>query len=216
VKGRNITMTLQELLKAQNLTDEQVKGILDAMKQNKIYTASEENLDVRYGKLKTDHDAMVAKDAESQKLIAELQKATKGQEDVQKKITEYEATIQKQQEELAEAKTESALKIGLLSAGAKATDIDYLIYKMNHDSDWKPELGEDGQVKGLDDKVKGLKTQFPSQFESTSTKKIEEKKLEKPEQKDTITKEDFNKMGYQARNKLFNENPELYKELSSN
>ena len=231
-------MTLQELLKAQNLTDEQVKGILDAMKQNKIYTASEENLDVRYGKLKTDHDAMIAKDAESQKLIAELQKATKGQEDVQTKITEYEATIQKQQEELTEAKTESALKIGLLSAGAKATDIDYLIYKMNHDSDWKPELGEDGQVKGLDDKVKGLKTQFPSQFESslwkliqtdlgtvfsvpsqfesTSTKKIEEKKLDKPEQKDTITKEDFNKMGYQARNKLFNENPELYKELSSN
>lgn len=95
MKGRNITMTLQELLKAQNLTDEQVKGILDAMKQNKIYTASEENLDVRYGKLKTDHDAMVAKDAESQKLIAELQKATKGQEDVQTKITEYEATIQK-------------------------------------------------------------------------------------------------------------------------
>lgn len=87
---------------------------------------------------------------------------------------------------------------------------------MNHDSDWKPELGEDGQVKGLDDKLKGLKTQFPSQFESTSAKKIEEKKLGKPEQKDTITKEDFNKMGYQARNKLFNENPELYKELSSN
>ena len=47
-------MTLQEVLKAQNLTDEQVKGILDAMKQNKIFTASEENLDVRYGKLKTD------------------------------------------------------------------------------------------------------------------------------------------------------------------
>lgn len=47
---------------------------------------------------------MIAKDAESQKLIAELQKATKGQEDVQTKITEYEATIQKQQEELAEAK----------------------------------------------------------------------------------------------------------------
>ena len=200
-------MTLQELLKAQNLTDEQVKGILDAMKQNKIYTASEENLDVRYGKLKTDHDAMVAKDAESQKLIAELQKATKGQEDVQTKITEYEATIQKQQEELAEAKTESALKIGLLSAGAKATDIDYLIYKMNHDSDWKPELGEDGQVKGLE-------TQFPSQFESTSTKKIEEKKLEKHEEDvPTVTKEDFKKMGYASRVKLKEENPELYTTL---
>lgn len=103
----------------------------------------------------------VAKDAESQKLIAELQKATKGQEDVQTKITEYEATIQKQQEELAEAKTESALKIGLLSAGAKATDIDYLIYKMNHDSDWKPELGEDGQVKGLDEQGERTENTVP-------------------------------------------------------
>lgn len=207
-------MTLQELLKAQDLTDEQVKGILDAMKQNKIYTASEENLDVRYGKLKTDHEALTAKDAESQKLIAELQKATKGQEAVQNKITEYETTIQKQQEELQEAKTESALKIGLLSAGAKATDIDYLIYKMNHDSDWKPELGEDGQVKGLDDKLKGMKTQFPNQFESSTQKKIEEKKLEKhKEDVPTVTKEDFKKMGYASRVKLKEENPELYTTL---
>lgn len=205
-------MTLEELLKAQNLNDEQIKAILDGMKENKIYTASEENLDVRYGKLKTDHDAMVAKDAESQKLIADLQKATEGQEAVQGKIAEYEATIQK----LQEAKTESALKIGLLSAGAKATDIDYLIYKMSHDSDFKAELNEDGQIKGLDEKLKGLKTQYPSQFESSSTKKIEEKKLEKPEQKDTVTKEEFSKMGYQARTALFNENPELYKQLSDN
>lgn len=209
-------MTLEELLKAQNLNDEQIKAILDGMKENKIYTASEENLDVRYGKLKTDHDAMVAKDAESQKLIADLQKATEGQEAVQGKIAEYEATIQKQQEELQEAKTESALKIGLLSAGAKATDIDYLIYKMSHDSDFKAELNEDGQIKGLDEKLKGLKTQYPSQFESSSTKKIEEKKLEKPETKDTVTKEEFSKMGYQARTALFNENPELYKQLSDN
>ena len=65
-------------------------GIVDGLVyENWKEQASEENLDVRYGKLKTDHDAMIAKDAESQKLIAELQKATKGQEDVQTKITEY-------------------------------------------------------------------------------------------------------------------------------
>lgn len=208
-------MTLQEILKAKGLSDDDITAVVGEMKQNKIFTASEENLDVRYGKLKTDHDALTAKDAESQKLIAELQKATKGQEAVQGKIAEYEATIQKQQEKLTQAKTESALKIGLLSAGAKASDIDYLIYKMNHDGDWTPELGEDGQVKGLEDKVKGLKTQFPNQFESASQKKIEEKKLDKPDNKDTVTKEDFAKMGYQARIKLFNENPDLYNELKS-
>lgn len=210
-------MTLQELLKAQNLTDEQVKAITDSMKENKIFTASEENLDVRYGKMKTDHDALVAKDAESQKLIADLQKATKGQEAVQGKIAEYEATIAKQQEELAKEKTDSALKIGLLSAGAKASDIDYLLFKMEHDGDWKPELGEDGQVKGLDDKLKGMKTQFPAQFESSTSgaKKIDEKKLDKPDDKSTISQEDFRKMGYQSKLKLFNENPDLYNELNN-
>lgn len=208
-------MTLQELLKSiEGLTEDQQKAILEGMKKNKIFTASEENLDVRYGKLKTDHDNLTAEHKKSTDLIAELQKATKGQEAVQGKITEYEQTIQKLQEEAVQAKTESALKIGLLSAGAKSSDIDYLLFKMEHDGDWKPELGEDGQIKGLDEKVKGLKTQFPSQFESSSSKKIDEKKLEKSDDKDKISAEEFKKMGYQAKNKLFNEDPELYRKLS--
>lgn len=207
-------MTLVEILKAQGLNDEQIKNIQEDMKTNKIFTASEENLDVRYGKLKTDHDALTAKDAESQKLIADLQKATKGQEAVQAKITEYEATIATQQEELQKTKLESAVKIALLGAGANESDLDYLMYKMQNDKDWKPELGEDGQVKGIDDKMKGMKTQFPAQFESTSKKTIEEKKLDKPEDGQKMSKEEFNKMGYQGRMKLFNENPDLYAELS--
>lgn len=207
-------MTLVEILKAQGLTDEQIKKVQDDMKTNKIFTASEENLDVRYGKLKTDHDALTAKDAESQKLIADLQKATKGQEAVQTKISEYEATIAKQQEDLQQIKVESAVKIALLGAGAKESDLDYLMYKMQNDKDWKPELGEDGQVKGLDEKMKGMKTQFPAQFESSSKKTIEEKKLDKPDDVQKMSKEEFNKLGYQGRMKLFSENPDLYAELS--
>lgn len=209
-------MTLKEILKAKGVADDVIESIMGDMKTHKIFTASEENLDIRFGKLKADHDALVQKDADSQKLISELQSATKGQEDVQKQIAEYQAQIAKQDEELKQAKTESALKIGLLSAGAKASDIDYLLFKLNHDADWKPELDDNGQVKGLDDKVKGLKTQFPVQFEASSTKKIDEKKLDKPDDKQTVTKDDFKKMGYQSRLKLFNENPELYNELSKN
>ena len=208
-------MTLQEILKSKGMSDEDITAVVGEMKQNKIFTASEENLDVRYGKLKTDHENLTAEHKKSTDLIAELQKATKGQEAVQGKITEYEATIKKLQDEAVQAKTESALKIGLLSAGAKADDIDYLIFKMEHDGDWKPELGDDGQVKGLEDKVKGLKTQFPNQFESSASKKIEEKKLDKPDTESKVTKEDFAKMGYQAKLKLFNENPDLYNELTT-
>lgn len=207
-------MTLQEILKAQGLTDEQITKVIGEMKQNKIFTASEENLDVRYEKLKTDHDALVTKDTESQKLIAELQKATKGQEAVQGKITEYEANIQKLNEELTKTKIESATKIALLGAGAKATDIDYLIFKLSSDADWKAELDDNGNVKGIDDKIKGMKTQFPSQFETGTQKKIEEHRLPDDNNEAKVTKEEFAKMGYQARMKLFNENPDLYNELS--
>ena len=51
-------MGLQELLKEIGLSDEQVKAIMDGMRENKIFTASEENLDTRYGKLKTDHEGV--------------------------------------------------------------------------------------------------------------------------------------------------------------
>lgn len=214
-------MTLEELLKAQNLTDQQVTAIISGMRENKIFTASEENLDTRYGKLKTNHDALVAKDAESQKLIEELQKATKGQDAVQAKITEYEATIAQQQEELQQAKTEAALKVGLLSEGAKATDIDYLIFKLNHDSDWKPELGEDGQIKGFKDKMESLKTQCPNQFETASGdgddgyKRMDDGKLPGgDDSKDSVTKEEFARMGYKSRVELRESNPDLYERLT--
>lgn len=207
-------MTLQEILKAQGLTEEQIAKVIGDMKQNKIFTASEENLDVRYGKLKTDHDALVTKDTESQKLIAELQKATKGQEAVQGRITEYESNIQRLNEELAKTKVESATKIALLGAGAKATDIDYLIFKLSSDSEWKAELDDNGNVKGIDDKIKGMKTQFPSQFEASSQKKIEEHKLPDDNNELKLTKEEFNKMGYQGRLKLKQENPDIYAQMT--
>ena len=206
-------MKLDELLKTLGLEDDMIKKILKAMKDNKIFTASEENLDVRYGKLKADHDNLTAEHEKSTGLIAELQKQTKDNEGIQNQITEYQAQIQTLQEEALKAKTESALKIGLLSAGAKPSDIDYLMFKMEHDSEWKPELDDQGKVKGLDDKLKGLKTQFPAQFEGTGSKKIDEKKLEKSEEKTSVTKDEFRKMGYQDRLNFKKSNPELFKEF---
>jgi hypothetical protein len=86
--------------------------------------------------------------------------------------------------------------------------------RLSSDSEWKAELDDNGNVKGIDDKIKGMKTQFPSQFEAGSQKKIEEHKLPDDHNEPKVTKEEFAKMGYQQRNKLFNENPELYNELS--
>lgn len=203
-------MTLNEILKSKGLNDDQITEVLNDMKTNKIFTASEENLDVRYGKLKTDHDALVAKDGESQKLIADLQKATKDNEGIQSQITQYQKTIQAKDEQMKKLQIESEVKIALLGAGAKEDDLEYLMFKMTS-GEWKPELDDSGKLKGLDEKIEASKKQHPTQFEGSSTKKIDEKKLEK--QKDdvlTVTKEDFDKMGYASRVAFKQSNPEAY------
>lgn len=205
-------MTIAEILKAKGLDDETISAIQEDMKANSIFTASEENLDVRYGKLKTQHDCTAAELTEAQKLIAELKKSTKGNEDLQGKITGYESQVAQLQAELEKTKLESAIKVELLSA--KALDVDYLAFKLREKGEL--ELDDQGKIKGWDDKVAALKTQFPTQFESAATKKFEAHKL--PDGHDPggvgITKDAFAKMGYQDRLKLFNENPEAYKDLA--
>lgn len=166
-------MTLAEILKAKGIGEEIINGVLEDMKSNKIFTASEENLDVRYGKLKTDHDGKLAELAEAQNLIAELKKSTKGQEDLQGKITTYEGQVAQLQAELEQAKLDSAIKVELLSS--KALDVDYLTFKLKEKGELA--LDENGKIKGWDDKLAALKTQFPTQFETDSRKNIIENRL---------------------------------------
>lgn len=205
-------MTLQEILKSQGLNDEQIEKVTGEMKQNKIFLADEENLGIRYKKLKDDHDALIKQNGEATTLIEELKKDNKSNEQLQSKITAYETQVTELQAELEKTKVESAIKVALLSA--KATDVDYLAFKLKEKGEMK--LDDQGNIKGIDDMIAGLKTQFPTQFETASQKKIEERKLPDSEDAKKISQEDFNKMGYQDRLKIYNENPETYAELSGN
>lgn len=205
-------MTLQEILKSQGLSDEQIEKVIGEMKQNKIFLSGEENLDIRYGKLKTDHDSLQKQYGEATTLIEELKKGSKGNEQLQQKITAYEQQVTTLQDKLKQTKIESAIKVALLSA--KAKDVDYLTFKLKEKGELV--LDDQGNIKGLDDMLAGLKTQFPTQFETDSQKKIDEKKLPEGDDSKKVSQEEFNKMGYQDRLKLFNDNPELYQELSGN
>jgi len=206
-------MTIAEILKEKGVSDDIISAVQEDMKTNKIYTASEENLDVRYGKLKTQHEGKLAELTEAQNLIAELKKSNKGNESLQTKVSDYEAQIQQLQAQLAQTQLEAEIKVQLL--GAKALDVDYLTFKLKEKGELA--LGEDGKIKGWDDKLAGLKTQFPNQFEGSGKKNILENKLPEDGDKGTgITQDAFNKMGYQDRVKLFKENPEAYAELTKN
>ena len=205
-------MTLQEILKANGVVDDIVSKVLAAMKENKIYTASEENLDVRYGKLKTDHESVTKQLETANTTIADLKKANWNNEALQGKVTEYEQTIAQLQEQLKTAQIEAAAQLALRDA--KVIDPDYMLFKLKEKGEL--ELDENGKIKGIDDKIAGLKTQFPTQFESNGGKKTEEKKL--PGEDDNggnpgMTKAEFLKKPYSERVQFYNEHPEEYAQL---
>ena len=201
-------MTISEILKAKGISDDVIKGVLEDMKSNKIYTASEENLDIRYGKLKSDHEGVTKQLGEANTLIEELKKSNKGNEGLQQKVTAYEAQVQQLQQELEESKIDAAIKVGLLSE--KALDVDYLTFKLKNKGEALT-LGEDGKIKGWDDKIAALKTQCPTQFESSGKKNIVENKLPDPEDHSTLSKSDLLKKPYAERQKIFEENPEAFR-----
>lgn len=102
-------------------------------------------------------------------LIAELKKGTKGNEELQGKITGYESQVADLQAQLQETKIKSAIKVALLSE--KAVDVDYLTFKLNEKLKEKGEtlqLDENDNIKGWDAYKDGLKTQFPTMFESST------------------------------------------------
>lgn len=99
-------------------------------------------------------------------LIEELKKGTKGNEELQGKVTAYETQVTQLQEQLKQTKLDSAIKVALL--GAKANDVDYLTYKLKEKGEL--ELDDKGNVKGIDEKITGLKTQFPNQFDAEGGK----------------------------------------------
>ena len=212
LSGPQTPSSIAEALKAKGIADDVIKGILDDMKANKIFTASEENLDVRYSKLKTDNEGKDKQLAEAQALIENLQKSTKGQEDAQKQIADYKAQTEKLLAELEQTKIEAEIKVGLLAE--KALDVDYLAFKLKEKGELA--LDENGKIKGWEDKMAALKTQLPNQFESAATKKIIENRL--PEDNggsDGLTRETLLKKPYAERMKIFNENPEAYKTAMS-
>lgn len=201
-------MTLQEILKAKGLADDVVQAVMDEMKQNKIFTTTHENMDVRYPKLKADHESLTAQHGESTKLIEQLKSGTKDNEALQGKVTSYENTIAQLQEQLKTTKIENAARLALVEA--HCTDVDYALFKLKEKGEL--ELDEHDKIKGMDDKLAGLKTQLPAHFETATTQKqIDPHKL--PDRKPdggTMTKAEFLRKPYAERASFAKENPDAY------
>ena len=202
-------MNLTEILKANGVDDEVIGKITADMKTNKVFTAGEENLDIRYGKLKNDHALAQQSIADLQSQIAQFEQLKSQNatlvEEANKKLAEL-------QEENNRIKLDNAVERALIEA--KVQDVDYMKFKLKEKHPDGFKLDENGKIESINTVLDDLKVQFPNQFAKTE-KKIEEKKLEKSDDNNGgISSEQFSKMNYHERAKLFKENPEQYAELN--
>jgi hypothetical protein len=218
-------MNIIEILKQIfNATEEQTTAFSTAMKENNIFTTSHENMDVRYPKMKTDYEGAVQERDAAKATIAELQKAAKGQAELQAIIAKDAEAYQQLEAKLQQERVNSAIKVGLLSA--KAVDVDYLTFKLNEKLKADGEtmtLDENGNIKGWNDKVDGLKTQFPNMFEAANDGSNPDgfEVVPLPLRKgsggnDAPTKESFRNMTYEQRVALKQQNESLYRQLRGN
>lgn len=211
-------MTLREILAAQGIPEEQIAKIEAAMKENKVYTASEENLDIRYGKLKGQHDDLTKQHEEAKALIEQLKKAGAGDSETQKKIADYEAKIQQLESEMRQTALDNAIRFELLAAKAKPEDVDYLMFRIKRDNE-NLKVTEDGKVKGLDAIVTTLKTSCAANFETAAggkadpPPKVDPLPLPKPDPgAPKLTRAELLRNPRKA-NELYNKDPEAYKQI---
>ena len=72
---------------------------------------------------------------EANKLIEDLKKSSQGNEELQGKISTYEAQLNELKAENEQLKLDNAIKVELLSAKAKGDDLDYLMFKIKQNND---------------------------------------------------------------------------------
>jgi hypothetical protein len=215
---QNKAMTFDELVQAINAHNGN-----EANKENQIKIGNLGGGEyVGKGKYDALNELLTGKQTEldtAHNLIKELKNGTKGNEELQGKITGFETQVAQLQAQLQETKIKSAVKVALLSEKAKNVGyLTYLIEEQMKADGKKLELDENENIKGWDNILSGLKTKEPDMFESGSgaRKVLEGGRLPKGDDGNvTVTKEQFYKMGYNDRLKLKQDNPELFKQLAT-
>lgn len=198
-------MTKEEL-KALGLTDEQVDKLVEDYGKNYV---AKSQFNAKNEELKQAKSEMTTVQGE----IESLKKSNANNEDLAKQIEAMKEAASKREAEytatLAKMEVDGIVERALLSSKVKnAKAVRALL-------DLEDAKVKDGTIKGLDEQLTKLKESDPYLFESeTMSKGVVPGQPTGTGVASGMTKEDFNKLGYSERVKLYNEQPEVYAELN--
>lgn len=156
-------MNFEDVLKNNGLTEDQIEAVKASMKENKIYTSNEENIDIRYSKLKEEKGAIDAELKKAQNLIDELNSNANASEEIKSKLTAYEAEIQTLKENALKDRIDFKIKSSLMERGVLSDNMDFVLFKINQENpDIK--LNEKDELDGID--FDAIKTKYSAHFKA--------------------------------------------------
>ncbi|WP_205611223.1 phage scaffolding protein [Clostridium sporogenes] len=138
---------MEELLKKLGFTEEQIQKVIGGMKENKIYTTTEENMDIRYNKLKEQKEQLEDDLKEANKTLDKVRKDNKDIESLQTEIDGYKTKMTELEAGREKEQKEFTVKSKLKDAGC--TDVDYMLYKLGNIEKLDIEKELDNKIKEL-------------------------------------------------------------------
>ena len=137
-------MNLMEILKANGVEDDVITKITADMKTNKVYTAGEENLDIRYGKLKNEHTQAQQSITDLQQKVAEFEQLKSQNANLIEEANKKLAELQSENDRI---KLDNALERALIEA--KVQDVDYMKFKLKEKHPDGFKLDENGKIESI-------------------------------------------------------------------
>ena len=128
---------------------------------------------------------------------------------LKKSFDDYKAEVAAKETKAAK---EAAYRAILKDANLSEKGIEKAIKYAEWD---KVELEADGKLKGASDHIKAVKEEWAEYVTTTTTTGAKTSTPPANNGNSGVTKEDFQKMSYKDRLQIYNENPDLYNELTT-
>ena len=161
---------MKEILKANGLDDTQVEAILNSMKEAKLFTSKNENIDERYSKLKAQKTDLESQLKERDIQLKDLSKNHKNNEELLNQLEQLQLSNKQAQEEyenkIFKMEFDYALDKGLSSSRVKDTKLLRALLDMDNIK------YQEGKIEGLESQIEAIKGTHSYLFEeekNTST-----------------------------------------------
>ena len=194
----------RKMLKAMGIEEEKIDQIIEAHSETvDSLKADRDNYKKDADQLKSVREELDELKAKGDDGWKEKHDKLKGDFDNYKKDVEAKET---------HSKKEAAYRAILKDANLSEKGIEKAIKYAEWD---KIELEADGKLKGASDHIKAAKEEWAEYVTTTTTTGAKTSTPPANNGNSGVTKEDFQKMSYKDRLQIYNENPDLYNELTT-